>query len=394
MFLHWVGFIISLAVILSVARKNLPLALLCGALVLGVFTLPLVTIVDRIVYTLTDISIILLALAMGVIPMIGGTMKESGQMDDLVNNMRIGRKGIMALSPAILGLLPMPGGALLSAPILEKAGETVPNDLKVAINDWFRHLFVMIYPLSSALIASAKIADLNLYMAALYLLPTFGFALLIGYVFFIRNVHGAMAYTGAFSLGKLLLPLGIILSAPFIDFTLKKIIDLPVQEIATIIGVGVAFILSWRLSTKKLNLVRVAGEMRPWNFALIIVSMFIFLHVFQASDVADLIASVPLAPATLCVVAGFILGFATGRVLLPASIILPVYLTVSPLSALTFAIIYTSIFFGYVISPVHPCVAVSLEYFDVPLRKFFKLLLVPTFIVFLATLLISFFISS
>jgi integral membrane protein (TIGR00529 family) len=391
--LAWFGFIISLAVILIVARKNLPLALLCGALVLGVFTLPLLTMIDRIMFTFTDMSILLLALAMGVIPMIGGTMKQSGQMDDLVNNMRIGRKGIMALSPAILGLLPMPGGALLSAPILEKAGETVPNDLKVAINDWFRHLFVMIYPLSSALIASAKIADLNLYMAALYLLPSFGFALFIGYVFFIRKVHGFMHYAGTFSLGKLLLPLAIILSAPFIDFTLKEIIDLPVQEIATVLGVCVAFILSWRLSTKKLDLIQIARQMKPWNFALIILGMFVFLHIFQASNVADLIASVPLAPATLCVVAGFILGFATGRVLLPASIILPVYLTVSPLSPLTFAIIYTSIFFGYVISPVHPCVAVSLEYFDVPLRKFFKLLAVPTLIVFLATLVISLFIS-
>jgi len=298
--LAWLGFIISLAVILIVARKNLPLALFCGAIVLGVFTLPLATIVNRIIFTLTDTSIILLALAMGVIPMIGGTMKQSGQMDDLVNNMRIGRKGIMALSPAIMGLLPMPGGALLSAPILEKAGEGVPNDLKVAINDWFRHLFVMIYPLSSALIASAKIADLNLYMAALYLLPTFGFALVIGYLFFVRNVHGTMAYAGAFSLGKLLLPLGIILSAPLIDFTLKKIIDLPIQEIATMLGVCAAFVLSWRLSTRKLNLWHIARQMKPWNFALIILSMFVFLHIFQTSNVADLIASIPLAPATLC----------------------------------------------------------------------------------------------
>ncbi len=392
--LSWFGFVISIAVILIVARKNLPLALFCGAIVLGIFTLPVLTIVDRIIFTLTDISIILLALAMGVIPMIGGTMKQSGQMDDLVNNMRIGRKGIMALSPAIMGLLPMPGGALLSAPILEKAGKGVPNDLKVAINDWFRHLFVMIYPLSSALIASAKIADLNVYMAVLYLLPTFGFALFVGYLFFVRRVHGTVVYAGTFSPGKLLMPLGIILSAPFIDFTLKKIVDLPVQEIATILGVCVAFILSWFLSTKKLNLIHIARQMKPWNFTLIILSMFVFLYIFQASNVADLIASIPLAPATLCVVAGFILGFATGRVLLPASIILPVYLTVSPLSGLAFAIIYTSIFFGYVISPVHPCVAVSLEYFDVPLRKFFKLLIVPTFIVFLATLLISFFISS
>ncbi len=392
--LSWIGFIISLIVILIVARKNLPLALLCGAIILGLFTLPLVSILDEIIHTFTDLSIIFLALAMGVIPMIGGVMKASGQMDDLVNNLRIGRKGLMALSPAIMGLLPMPGGALLSAPILEKGGEGVADDLKSVINNWFRHLFVMIYPLSSALIASAKISNLNLYTAALSLLPVFAFALFLGYIFFIRKVHGNIIYSSSFSLKKLLIPLCIILIAPFLDFILKKIFAFHVKEIATLIGVSTAFILSWRLSRTKLNLKEISKKMKPWNFSLIILGMFIFLHIFQSSNVADLIASIPLPPATLCVVAGFILGFATGRVLLPASIILPVYLATSVISPFAFAIIYTSIFFGYIISPVHPCVCVTIEYFNVPLKKFFKLLAAPTFIIFVITLLISIFIMT
>lgn len=390
--LSWLGFIISLIVILIVARKSLPLALFCGAIILGLFTLPLVLILDKIIYTLADLSILLLALAMGVIPMIGGTMNESGQMGDLVNNLRIGRKGLMALSPAIMGLLPMPGGALLSAPILEKGGEGVANDLKVAINDWFRHLFVMIYPLSSALIASAKITNLNVYIAALFLLPTFAFALFLGYIFYVRKVHGNIIYSSPFSLKKLLMPLGIILIAPFLDFTLKKIFALPVEEIATFVGVSTAFILSWKLSKINLNLKEIFKKMKPWNFSLIILGMFIFLHIFKVSKVADLIAGIALPPPTLCVVAGFLLGFATGRVLLPASIIFPVYSTTSVISPLVFTTIYTNIFFGYVISPVHPCVTVSLEYFNVSLKNFFKLLAAPTFIIFIIVLLISIFI--
>jgi integral membrane protein (TIGR00529 family) len=387
--ISWVGFIVSLVVILAVARKNLPLALFCGAIILGLFTLPVITILEKILFTLTDLSIIFLALAMGVIPMIGGAMKQSGQMDDLVNNLRIGRKGLMAISPAIMGLLPMPGGALLSAPILEKGGEGVPNDLKVAINDWFRHLFVMIYPLSSALIASAKISELSVYTAMLYLMPTFIFALLLGYIFFIRRVHGNIDYSSPFAFKKLVIPLAIILVAPFLDFLLKKILFLPVAEIATLIGVVTAFILAYAISKVKLNLWDIAKKMKAWNFTLIILGMFVFLHIFQASNIADLIAAIPLPPVTLCVVAGFVLGIATGRVLLPASIILPVYLTTAGITPTIFALIYTSIFFGYVISPVHPCVAVSIEYFNIPLRKFFALLIIPTLAIFIVTLLIS-----
>ncbi len=389
MIIHWFGFIVSLIVILIIARKSLPVALFCGAIVLGLFTLPLISIMEQILYTVSDLSIIILAIAMGIIPMIGGAMKESGQMDALVNNLRIGKRGLMALSPAIMGLLPMPGGALLSAPILEKGGEGVSDDLKVAINDWFRHLFVMIYPLSSALIASAKIADLNVYVAALYLLPACAFALCLGYLFFVRKVQGTLVYTSPFSFKGLLIPLVIILIAPFLDFTLKQIFLLPIKEIATVIGVSCSFLLSWRMSRIHLNLRAIAQKMKPWNFGLIIIGMFVFLHIFKSSNVAQLISSIPLSPATLCVVAGFILGFATGRVLLPASIILPVFLTSSVLSPLAFTIIYTSIFFGYVMSPVHPCVGVSLEYFNVSLKDFFRLLTVPTFIIFVVVFLIS-----
>lgn len=389
MLLSWLGIIVSLAGILIIARRNLPLALVAGAIILGIFTLPLSEILQQFLITVTDPSILFLALAMGVIPMIGGIMKESGQMDDLVNNLRIGRRWLMALSPALMGLLPMPGGALLSAPILEKGGKGVPDILKVAINDWYRHLFVMIYPLSSALIASAKISNLSVYSAALYLMPTFVFAAILGHFFFVRRVRGALVYEGAFSLKGLLLPLSVVLVAPVLDFTLKKVFSLPIQEIATVIGVSAAFALSWVLSRRQLDFKNITRKMKPWNFALIILGMFIFLNIFKTSRVADLIARIPLSPVTLCVVAGFILGVSTGRVLLPASIILPVYLTTGAITPAVFALLYTSIFFGYVISPVHPCIGVSLEYFNVTLRDFLRLLALPTAIIFVVVLALS-----
>jgi len=386
----WFGFIVSLIIILVIARKHLPLALFCGAIVLGLFTLKLPVLGSIIFATFTDLSVVLLACAMGIIPMIGGTMKESGQMDGLVNNLRIGRKGLMALSPAIMGLLPMPGGALLSAPILEKGGVGVPDDLKVAINDWFRHLFVLIYPLSSALIATAKITELNLYTAMVSLLPTCAFAAILGWLFFIRKVKGKISYDRGFSLKNLLLPFGIILVAPILDFSLKKICILPIAEIATVLGVSAAFILSISLSAVPLDLNSIAKKMRPWNFFLIIMGMFIFLNVFKTSNAADLIASIPLPRTTLCVVAGFILGFATGRVLLPASIIFPVYMTAMKITPVAFAVIYASVFFGYMISPVHPCVGVSLEYFRVSMKDFTKMMWKPTMIVFVVAFILSF----
>ena len=171
MLMTWAGFLISLAGILLISRKNLALGLACGAIILGVFTLPLGVLLDRIIFTLTDPTVLLLALAMGIIPLLGGTMKQSGQIDTLVNNIRLSQRYLLPFSAALMGLLPMPGGALLSAPILERGGRGVADPLKAVINNWFRHLFILIYPLNPALIVSAKICKLDVYQTLIYLLP-------------------------------------------------------------------------------------------------------------------------------------------------------------------------------------------------------------------------------
>ena len=377
----WFGFIGSLVVILAIAGRNLPLALIAGAVVIGFVTLPVDTVLERFAYTLTDPSILMLAVAMGIIPVIGGTMRASGQVDLLVGNLRVKRRWLLPLSASMMGLLPMPGGALLSAPIVEKGGEGVPDELKAAINNWFRHLFILIYPLSPALVASAKIAGLDLYVAMVHLLPGTFLAIILGYFFYLRQVRGAVHYDHGFSWRGLVVPLGIILSAPVLDFTLKRAFGL--GNLATVIGVLVALGLSIALATRSMDLRPIIRRMKPWNFALIIIGMFLYLHVFEVSPSRLLIAELPLPPLMLAVVAGFGLGFATGRVQLPASIIFPVYLAaVAAVTPTVFALIYIAIFFGYIISPVHPCLVVTSEYFHVPIRGIMRRHAVPTAAVF------------
>ncbi len=372
----WAGFLVSLASILVISRKNLALALITGSIVLGLFTLPLSLILDRVLFTITDSSIIMLSLAVGVIPVIGGTMRDSGQIDSLVENLRLPKKHVLALSPALMGLLPIPGGALLSCPVLEKAGEGVPADILAAINNWFRHTLILVYPLSAALIVSTQVAGLDIYHAIAWLLPGFAVALVLGYIAFLRGIDGNLGYRGRFSLRGLLLPMMIILSAPVLDFVLKR--TLAIDSLATLCGVSTALVLSMAFSRSKLAMGRIIVRMKPWNFALIIIGMFLYLHMFQASDISTVIASLPLPPLVLAVTVGFLLGLLTGRVQLPASIILPVYMASAiALDAPHFAVIYVAIFFGFVVSPVHPCLVVTGEYFGVPLTSVVRRLSYP-----------------
>lgn len=395
----WIGFVLSIVLLLVIARKDLALAMLVASLLLGLFTFS-PTLLGRIIHlsemiglTLTDPSVVLLALVVGVIPLIGGALEVSGQMDVMVKNIRIGRKAFLAFSPALLGLLPMPGGALLSAPLVEKASDKkLPNETKVAINVWFRHVLFLIYPLTPALIASTKIADLkDVYAVIPYLVPVFIFSIILGYLFWLRKIQGKIESEGNFS-ARSLVPIGIILAAPLADLLINLASNLPVREIATLIGVSISLILSMifgRLGLKDLG--QIWKKMRPWKFALIILGMFLFLNVFKASGIPELLEEIDFPAQVLCVILGFVFGIVTGRIQVPISIVVPIYLVkFGSMSPIIFAITYFSIFLGYAISPIHPCVSVSVEYFKISIRDFMKAMAVPTFLALALMLILSF----
>jgi len=376
--LTWLGLFFALAALLTISQRNLYLAMFAAALVLGLFTLPLQRIGLALLEVLRDPGIILLALVVAIIPLIGGGLEESGQMEGLVSNLRIGRRAFLAISPALLGMLPMPGGALLSAPLVERSGE-LDGALKAAVNVWFRHILLLVYPLGPALIASAKVAGLEVYRVIPYLFPFFLLSLLLGYYFLLRRAKGRMAYTGSFSWWGLLIPLGIILAAPAIDLVLKATTLLPLDELGTLAGVSSSLILITivgQLGLRELG--RIGWRMRVWQFALIILGMFFFLGVFRESGAPELLVELNLPPAVLIVVVGFLLGLITGRTQTPVAIIVPILvagaITVTPM---LFALIFYIVFLGYVLTPVHPCVSVSVEYFKVPLRDFLKTLAPP-----------------
>ena len=382
--LVWIGLFSALFLILVIARKSLWLAMFVGALYLGIFSPGLPGMPDVFRDTFTDPSILLLSLAIGIIPIIGGVMEHSGLMDDLVNNLRMNQKAFLSVSPALIGLLPMPGGALLSAPLVERGGRGVANDLKSAINVWYRHLFILIYPLGT-LLAITKVAGFNLYVAVLYTLPGFFILLILGHFSLIKQVQGTVEYKERFSLKRLFTPLYIVLAAPTIHICLMYIFKYRGlfgemrSELALVIGVSFSLVISLYFGRiGKKAILPVIKKMKPWNFALIILGMFFFLGMFQASEGPNNIKKLEVSATLLLVGIGFFLGAAMGRVVAPVFILYPIYITkFGSMSLIAFSIMYFAVFLGYVISPVHPCLIVTMEYFKVSYRSILKRLAIP-----------------
>jgi len=380
----WIGFFTSLAILLVVSRKSLMLSMFLGALILGIFTMPPSELAWKFWSSFVDLSVILLALAVGLIPIIGGGLSQSGQMEDLVRNLRIGKKAFLGFSPALIGMLPMPGGALLSAPLVEQVGKDMPREKKAGLNVWFRHVLYLVYPLSPALIVSITMANLDIYQALPYLASFLVFSVALGYFFFLRNVRGRMEYDQKLSMKKLFTPLTIIFVAPILDFSVKTLFPTLVKEAATLIGVATSLTLVLAIGRIGLkDFFQISRKSKPWDFALIIIGMIVFHNVFKASGIPELITEGQITPEILCVGVGFVLGFATGRIQLPAAIIIPIFATkFGAMPAQVFAIMFFSIFLGYVLTPVHPCVALTAKFFSADLKDFFREVVPPALIAF------------
>lgn len=380
MMLQWIGFLLAMAVIVIGANYHLTLALFSGSIILGLFTLEPVEILTQLYVTITTPNTVFLILALGMIPMIGGILQVSGKLEDIINNLRIGKRPFLGSTPAFIGLLPIPGGALFSAPLIDKAGEGLAGHIKAGINVWFRHVIYFVYPISYAIIVAAEAAELSVFRIILFQTPFFLFTVVLGYVFLLRKAKGKMEYDSKIDIHSLAPPMAILITAPVVWAVLDYGIGIAdhLENVFVMIAVGLSLILAIFLieDSRKNILKEAAKEMKPWNFMILVFSLYFFINIFHSAGIEGMIAGLEVPGSVLLIGFGFLLGFGTGRIMVPASILAPIYIaTAGSFSLFAFQAMYVSVFAGYIVTPVHPCISISLEYFDGNLGKFLKLMI-------------------
>ncbi len=379
----WLSFIIIIGLVMILSKYELGVTLSLGAV--GFAFLAGANIIQSFTNAITDLTVLLLMLIVTLIAILGGIMEESGLMIEMIRKMRISRKTSLMVIPALYGLLPVAGGALMSAPIVEQIDSEEEASKKVSINVWYRHMLIVIYPLSSALIFASDLTGINLYIIVLGLLPCMIIMWLIGYFTLIKDVSpfselGERDFKRAF---HNMLP---IIIAPIIDIVIRIVFNPRIPELFLSVALIFSIGLALRFGNLKISIIKIISKrMKIWRFPLIIFSMFLFLEVFILSGASDEIASLNLS-VFLLILIGFFLGFATGRIQLPISILIPIYLAQNatiPMPLLDFIFIYVSISLGYLITPIHPCVTYSTDYFETDFKKVVVILAKPIFISFL-----------
>lgn len=399
--LNLIGVILAFILILILIRKkvNFGLSLFLGSLIVGVFSLQLITpidipkaIIEASIYSFEKQEIITetleLALLMTLIFVLAKTMQETGAITKLIDSLRtfFSKGGTLGVIPAIYGLMPVPGGALFSAPLIDKEGDKykLKNNQKNFLNIWFRHIWFPIYPISSAmiLICSMKFSGVPIQMLMLANLPSFLGVLLIGF-FFLRRYTKNMPHTTS-TIQKDYRGLIYILPpiVPLLFYPLK-FIGLT-ETRCFLIGIILSLLLLYfllHIDTK--TYIGIMKKSFTWNLAIAIFGIMILREMIRISQIHVLITETMqnLAfPALFMVILiplllGTLTGYNLGAVALSYPLVESFFaFTGLQLLGLT-SLLFMSSLIGYLISPIHLCNVLSSEYLKTDTTRMYKMFL-------------------
>jgi len=194
--------LVSLGLILAVNRfaKNLMVSVVAGTLVLAAWSgRPASALAETAWGRFASADNLGLMAAVVLVIWLSSQMAAAGVMSDLVGAVRArtGKRSSMAILPAVIGVLPMPGGAIFSAPLVDRvdADGAVQPLLKARINYWFRHVWEYWWPLYPGVLVAVDITGLEIWQFMLLQLPLTVFAIVSGYVFLLRRIHPTEADT-------------------------------------------------------------------------------------------------------------------------------------------------------------------------------------------------------
>ena len=371
-------------------RVNLGITLNAAALLLALLVLDLPEI-GNVIYetTINPLTISLVVATFGIM-LLSLLYKETKVIDVLseslskiVNNSKL----IVSMLPAVIGLLPVGGGALMSAPLVEAETEKLglKEDKKTYVNLWFRHTIFPVYPVSQFLILTAMLTGLTLTSLILRQIPVVISMVAVGYFIGLWKTPKTKEEGNVkANRGSELKRFGITFS-PILATIIAVIIFSIDVSIAAFIGVAVL------LAIAKPNLktfIKPFKNRTIWGITLAAYGAFLLRNVAGAIGISQIFGSfvtngnidVLLLLTVIPAFLGAITGSPSGGIAISVSILTGI-VSFTPKSA---SLLYISSYLGYLVAPTHLCLVLTAEYFKCSLGKLYKYL-IPSLIVSFAT---------
>ncbi len=407
-----VGAAFVLIVGLNHFRLHLSAALFLGAAFLGAtMRMPPSHILSAVIEALFNPGTAALLLIVAVILALSRIMSDAGQMERIVTSFtRLTRDSRLAamVMPALIGLLPMPGGALFSAPMVETAcrEEPVRPEIKTAVNYWFRHVWEYWWPLYPGVILAVSLLGVDAWRFMLCQIPLTGFTLAAGLVFLrpLLPRHEEMGEEpagrdqGAWqTFRREVRPITlVILALPAVWLFEAGTGVKPPRLTAVFLGLGLCLV--WVLVQNRPSPGRAARSLlnrASGGLLLLICGIMAFKGVLMESHAVGMIQEemvrfgIPPLAVLMAVpfLAGFITGVAVGFVGASFPLVIALLAGRTGLDYLAHATLaYAFGYMGMMLSPVHVCFLVTRDYFHSTLRSAYRRIIAPVAMVLAATL--------
>jgi integral membrane protein (TIGR00529 family) len=379
-------------VLLVTKHVNYGLALFIGAVAIALVSMMNPAIfLETIIEAVTDLETVELTSIVALIQILAIYMNESGMIQRLIDSTRklLSAKAILAIIPAIMGSLPMPGGALLSAPMIDNIADklSLNSDEKSFVNVWFRHWNFFVYPLSSAIILASTLSGVSLYNLIAVQVPVLALYVAVGYVATLCRVANPRDHAIDKRSGEL------------IYRALVNISPIAIAIVLTIIGLNMVIALTvaiaYTIAITRMKLNEALKALRRVNVSLplAIPGVMIFRYTLNRSGLIDAalphLSSMYLSPVSIALAIAWMVGLATAMPSAGIALVLPIASAViGDMSVSTASAVYISIIFSYLISPLHLCLVLTVGYYRSSIYAVYKRLIPSAIIVYLLSLII------
>lgn len=311
-------------------KLGLGLSILSGSFLLALlFDLSPLDWIKAVPAALLTEEALVLCLIIAVILAFSALYSASGQSEHFMRAIRgrvRSRSVLLVFFPALIGLLPMPGGAIFSAPMVEKAaGElNVHPKNQALINYWFRHIWELAWPLYPGLILASSLAAMPVTSIVAVMWPGPLVCLTLGWFFILRKALAAsprLATTPPESLRIRDWMGGIPLATAIGGSVLGEWICAQLwperpMEYGVIAALLLACLVSLALAKARwTEVLREAAKDNTMTLLAVVGAIFIFKEILYAGHVVDALA-LSLggggALVILAVILPFLVGFVSG----------------------------------------------------------------------------------
>lgn len=369
--------------VLGKFKIKLSYTLLITALMLGLISgIGAKSTLSSVISVFTSSSSINTILTVLMVSILGGLMKHYGILNKIVDTILLvvpDKRIILIIIPALIGILIIPGGALLSAPFIYSIGEemNIQRQRRAAINLVFRHIAMFILPYSTGLLViSASMPQISIPKLVLlnmfYVVPMVA----VGYYLYIRDIKVEKNSFSRHNLGKNLFYVALYTLPIYICVIINAVTGLPFY-ITMVSSIIVVYFLS-----SKQDFIKLTVKSINWHTVIMVAAILIMKEIILKMDDLLLvfnsmfnINSSIISVMFIFLTASVFFGLVTGNQSAALAIILPMISQLNVSEEMIYIYLYFSFncaFVGYFFSPIHLCQAFTVQHMNITTIELFK----------------------